>query len=159
MNETYLLIGGNLGNRHENMEQARNLLKKEVGKIAKISSLYETAAWGKVDQPSFLNQVLLVTTGLGAAESLAAILHIEHQMGRERIQKFGPRIIDIDILFFNSDIIEEPGLAVPHPQLHLRRFTLEPMNEIAPGFIHPVLKKSISDLLLDCPDPLAVKKL
>ena len=80
-------------------------------------------------------------------------------MGRERIQKFGPRTIDIDILFFNSEIIEEPGLAVPHPQLHLRRFTLEPMNEIAPGFIHPVLKKSISDLLLDCPDPLAVKKL
>jgi len=80
-------------------------------------------------------------------------------MGRERIQKFGPRIIDIDILFFNRDIIHEPGLNVPHPQLHLRRFTLKPLNDIAPQFRHPELGKTISDLLSTCPDPLTVKKL
>lgn len=159
MNQTYLLIGGNLGNREENMQQARNLIDKQVGEIARSSSLYETEAWGMRDQPSFLNQVLLVNTMLAPEKTLSALLEIEHQMGRERSQKFGPRTIDIDILFFNSEIIEEPGLTIPHPQLHLRRFTLNPMNEIAPDLIHPILKKSISDLLSVCPDPLAVKKL
>ena len=159
MNQTYLLIGGNLGNRKENLQQARELIAAEAGPILGFSSLYETEAWGMEDQPAFLNQVLLVSTDKSARQLLSTILAIEHHMGRERTQKFGPRLIDIDILFYNSEIIDESGLSIPHPQLHLRRFTLKPLNEVAPDLIHPVLHKSISDLLRECPDPLAVKKL
>jgi len=159
MNQTYLLIGGNLGNRQKNLEKAGQLIAAKAGQVGKSSSLYETEAWGIRDQPAFLNQVIFLFTKLDPRQLLSTILDIEHQMGRERTQKFGPRAIDIDILFYNQAIIDEPGLTIPHPQLHLRKFTLEPLHEIAPSYIHPVLNKSISDLLRDCPDPLAVKKL
>jgi len=159
MNQTYLLIGGNLGNRQKNLENAKELIAAKAGQVGKSSSLYETEAWGMRDQPAFLNQVLVLFTKLDPRQLLSTILDIEHQMGRERTQKFGPRAIDIDILFYNEAIIDEPGLTIPHPQLHLRKFTLEPLHEIAPAFIHPVLHKSITDLLKECPDPLAVKKL
>lgn len=159
MNQTYLLIGGNMGNRQENLEIATRRIAATIGEIKQSSAIYETEAWGLEEQPAFLNQVLLVSSTLNAQQVLKQILNIEHDMGRERIQKFGPRIIDIDILFFNRDIIHEPGLNVPHPQLHLRRFTLKPLNDIAPEFRHPELGKTISDLLSTCPDPLTVKKL
>ena len=159
MNQTYLLIGGNLGNRQKNLEKAKELIVANAGQVGKTSSLYETEAWGMRDQPAFLNQVLFLFTKLDPRQLLSTILDIEHQMGRERTQKFGPRAIDIDILFYNEAIIDEPGLTIPHPQLHLRKFTLEPLHEIAPSFMHPLLNKSIADLLRDCPDPLAVKKL
>ena len=159
MNQTYLLIGGNMGNRQENLEIATRRIAATIGEIKQSSAIYETEAWGLEEQPAFLNQVLLVSSTLNAQQVLKQILNIEHDMGRERIQKFGPRIIDIDILFFNRDIIHEPGLNVPHPQLHLRRFTLKPLNDIAPQFRHPELGKTISDLLSTCPDPLTVKKL
>ena len=159
MNQTYLLIGGNMGNRQENLEVATRRIAATIGEIKQSSAIYETEAWGLEEQPAFLNQVLLVSSTLNAQQVLKQILNIEHDMGRARIQKFGPRIIDIDILFFNRDIIHEPGLNVPHPQLHLRRFTLKPLNDIAPQFRHPELGKTISDLLSTCPDPLTVKKL
>ena len=159
MNQTYLLIGGNLGNRQENLQKARELIAAGTGQILLRSSIYETEAWGIQEQPAFLNQVLLLSTPLDPHQLLSRILEIEHLMGRERTQKFGPRLIDIDILFFNNEVIAEPGLSIPHPHLQDRRFTLEPMNEIAPGLMHPVINKSIKDLLLQCPDPLAVKKL
>jgi len=159
MNQTYLLIGGNMGNRQENLEIATRRIAATIGEIKQSSAIYETEAWGLEEQPAFLNQVLLVSSTLNAQQVLKQILNIEHDMGRERIQKFGPRILDIDILFFNRDIIHEPGLNVPHPQLHLRRFTLKPLNDIAPQFRHPELGKTISDLLSTCPDPLTVKKL
>jgi len=159
MNQTYLLIGGNMGNRQENLEVATRRIAANIGEIKQSSAIYETEAWGLEEQPAFLNQVLLVSSTLNAQQVLKQILNIEHDMGRARIQKFGPRIIDIDILFFNRDIIHEPGLNVPHPQLHLRRFTLKPLNDIAPQFRHPELGKTISDLLSTCPDPLTVKKL
>jgi len=159
MNQTYLLIGGNLGNRQKNLEKAMELIAAKAGQVGKSSSLYETEAWGMRDQPAFLNQVLVLFTKLDPRQLLSIILDIEHQMGRERTQKFGPRAIDIDILFYNEAIIDEPGLTIPHPQLHLRKFTLEPLHEIAPSLVHPVLNKTITDLLKDCPDPLAVKKL
>ena len=159
MNQTYLLIGGNLGNRLENLEKARGLIAAVAGRILSSSSIYETEAWGMIHQPAFLNQVLLISTDLTPQQLLPGLLTIEHEMGRERTQKFGPRTIDIDILFFNDEIIEQPGLSIPHAQLHLRRFTLEPLNEIAPGYIHPIFKESISNLLRQCPDPLSVKKL
>jgi len=159
MNQIYLLIGGNMGNRQENLEIATRRIAATIGEIKQSSAIYETEAWGLEEQPAFLNQVLLVSSTLNAQQVLKQILNIEHDMGRARIQKFGPRIIDIDILFFNRDIIHEPGLNVPHPQLHLRRFTLKPLNDIAPEFRHPELGKTISDLLSTCPDPLTVKKL
>lgn len=159
MNQTYLLIGGNMGNRQENLEIATRRIAATIGEIKQSSAIYETEAWGLEEQPAFLNQVLLVSSTLNAQQVLKQILNIEHDMGRARIQKFGPRIIDIDILFFNRDIIHEPGLNVPHPQLHLRRFTLKPLNDLAPEFRHPELGKTISDLLSTCPDPLTVKKL
>src|SRR3954468_2542712 len=159
MNQTYLLIGGNLGNREENLGRSRIHIATDIGKIARSSSIFETEAWGKKDQPPFLNQVLLIETNSSVTNVLHQLLTIEERMGRKRMEKFGPRLIDIDILFFNNDIIHEPGLTVPHPHLHERRFTLEPLNEIAPLMIHPVLKKTITELLESCPDPLAVKKL
>jgi len=148
-----------MGNRQENLEIATRRIAATIGEIKQSSAIYETEAWGLEEQPAFLNQVLLVSSTLNAQQVLKQILNIEHDMGRARIQKFGPRIIDIDILFFNRDIIHEPGLNVPHPQLHLRRFTLKPLNDIAPEFRHPELGKTISDLLSTCPDPLTVKKL
>src|SRR5262245_4541515 len=159
MNQTYLLIGGNLGNRHKNLEKATGLIGANIGEIERTSSLYETEAWGLQDQPAFLNQVLFLSTTLDPHQLLLVNLDIEHQMGRTRKEKFGPRLIDIDILFFNNEIINIPELTVPHPQLHLRRFTLEPLNEIAPGLVHPIFRKPISELLAQCPDPLVVKKL
>ena len=159
MNRTYLLIGGNLGNRIENMEKARKLIADKIGEILAISPLYETEAWGKTDQPPFLNQVILSKTFLSPEQLLNKILDIEQMMGRQRNEKFGPRTIDVDILFFNDLIINKPGLTIPHPQLQLRRFALEPLQAIAGNYIHPVFRKTIAQLLKECPDPLAVKKL
>ncbi|MBX3256896.1 MAG: 2-amino-4-hydroxy-6-hydroxymethyldihydropteridine diphosphokinase [Chitinophagaceae bacterium] len=159
MNKAYLLIGGNTGNRFANLENAVNHIKKECGKQLLISHIYETAAWGKRDQAAFLNQALLIETSLTPTQLLHAVLAIEAKMGRHRQEKYGPRIIDIDILFYNNAIINEPFLIIPHPALPQRRFALEPLGEIAPGYIHPVLKKSIKLLLEECPDPLEVEKL
>jgi len=158
MNQTYLLIGGNLGNREQNLATATGSIATAVGPVVATSSIYETEAWGMKDQPAFLNQVIVAETKLDPAQLLHAILAIEEQMGRKRMEKFGPRIIDIDILFYDQQVLQQPLLTIPHPQLHLRRFTLEPMNEIAPNFIHPVLRKSISELLQQLNDPLIVKK-
>jgi len=159
MNKAFLLIGGNLGNRKLNLSKARSIIHQRCGNIIKSSSLYETAAWGDVVQASFLNQVLVIQTRLTAADLLQCMLHAEQKMGRVRRQNSGPRTIDIDLLFFNDDIIKMTGLEVPHPRLHLRKFVLEPLNEVAPGYIHPVFQKPISQLLAECPDNLPVQKL
>jgi 2-amino-4-hydroxy-6-hydroxymethyldihydropteridine diphosphokinase len=106
-----------------------------------------------------LNQVLKVKTSLTPQELIDEILKIEKSLGRERQEKYGPRLIDIDILFFDNEVIKSKSLTIPHPQLHNRRFVLVPLNEIAPRFIHPVLKKSIAQLLLECPDKLDVNKI
>jgi 2-amino-4-hydroxy-6-hydroxymethyldihydropteridine diphosphokinase len=156
MNNVYLLIGGNIGDTLKNLSESTNCIEKEVGAIVKKSSIYETAAWGVTDQPSFLNQVLFVSTKLSAEDVLKTILSIEEKMGRKRVEKMGPRTIDIDILFYNDEIISLPNLSVPHPHIANRRFVLEPLAEIAPAFVHPVLKKNVAELLKDCPDTLEV---
>ena len=158
MNQIYLLIGGNMGNRQENLEIATRRIAATIGEITQSSAIYETEAWGLEEQPAFLNQVLLVSSTLNPQQMLKQILNIEHYMGRERIQKFGPRIIDIDILFFNDEIIQQENLVVPHPEIQNRRFVLTPLNEISPQLKHPVLHKTIHELLLECPDTLTVKK-
>ncbi len=159
MNNIYLLTGGNLGNRLQNLQKAFTLIDEMAGNVIAKSAIYETTAWGVTNQPSFLNQVLLCTTQFTAEQLLQTILLIEKQMGRERIEKLGPRIIDIDVLFYNDDVIDLPELKVPHPEIANRRFVLQPLHEIAPDYIHPVLKKTIADLLKDCSDPLEVRML
>jgi len=159
MNRTYLLIGGNVGNRLQNLEKAVSLIGLKAGQVRKTSAIYETEAWGKSDQPAFLNQVVAINTSLAPQDLLQTILQIEKEMGRERLEKYGPRTIDIDILLYDDVVLDTRVLAIPHPQLHLRRFALTPLAEIAASALHPVLKKSIDELLLECPDKLAVKKL
>ena len=156
---TYLLTGSNEGDRILHMQQARANIELFCGRILQISSLYETAPWGKTDQSDFLNQVLLVETNLGPHPLLHALLSIEESLGRKRSVRNAPRTIDIDILFFDQLILKEPGLEIPHPRIADRRFVLEPLEEISPDFIHPVLKKTIRQLLQECTDELAVKKI
>src|SRR5688500_5363303 len=138
MNNAYLLTGGNIGNRLANLKQAALTIEKRCGKITVTSSIYETAAWGKEDQQDFLNQVLLLETDFDAQQLIGIILQIEREMGRSRKEKNEPRVIDIDILFYNDAIINDLNLIVPHPQLQNRRFVLEPLNEIASEFVHPI---------------------
>lgn len=159
MNKAYLLTGGNEGDRYLNMQQARTNIEHICGQLLLVSSIYETAAWGKRDQPDFLNQVLLIKTLLDPRDLLTAILNIEKEGGRKRTVKNAPRTIDIDILFYDHLILDEPGLSIPHPRIPERRFVLEPLNEISPDFMHPVLGKTIHQLLLECKDELAVKKI
>lgn len=159
MNISYLLIGGNQGDRLARLAEARRYIESAGGQIRRLSSLYETAAWGKTDQPDFLNQALEVATAQEAPAWLSTLLGIEAKMGRHREVKYGPRIIDIDILFFNNSIIHLPHLTIPHPEIRNRRFALAPLEEIAPMLIHPELKATIRELLAECTDPLAVKQL
>lgn len=159
MNEAYLLTGGNIPDRLTYLLKAREAIIKRCGRVLAQSSVYETAAWGKEDQDSFLNQVLKIQTRLSAEDLLKTILKIEESLGRKRELKYGPRTIDIDILLFNEDIVNQPGLKIPHPEIQNRRFVLAPLNEIAPDKIHPVFTKKISQLLANCPDPLAVHKI
>ncbi|MBS1666565.1 MAG: 2-amino-4-hydroxy-6-hydroxymethyldihydropteridine diphosphokinase [Bacteroidetes bacterium] len=159
MNEAYLLIGGNEGERHGYLQQAREYVSRYWGDIVQASAIYETAAWGKTDQPNFLNQVLFIRTGLDAISLMKEILLAEEKMGRLRREKYSARFIDIDILFFNSSIINLPQLVIPHPEIANRRFVLSPMDEIAPKLLHPVLHKTIHTLLQECPDKLDVKKI
>lgn len=159
MNKAYLLIGGNLGERQQNLRKARTLLGEKAGEIVQGSSLYETAAWGIREQASFLNQALLLHTELAPQDLLQVVLSIETLMGRVRQEKFGPRIIDIDILFYNHDVINEPGLMIPHPAMQERRFVLVPLDEIAADYLHPVLQLTVHQLLEQCTDPLEVEKI
>lgn len=158
MHIAYLLTGGNLGNREANLARARAEVEAHCGKILALSAIYETAAWGKEDQPTFLNQAIKIETNLPPQQLLEKLLEIEKNIGRVRGLKYGPRLIDIDIIFYDEAVISEPGLTVPHPQLPRRRFALQCINDLAPHFIHPVLQQSVSDLLQECDDPLMVMK-
>jgi 2-amino-4-hydroxy-6-hydroxymethyldihydropteridine diphosphokinase len=159
MINVFLLLGGNLGDRHLYMNKAIEHIETDIAAVLTASSIYETQSWGKTDAPDYLNQVVMLQTDLPAKVILDKILNIENILGRQRKEKWGSRTIDIDILFYGQAIINEPGLQIPHPELHKRRFTLEPLAEIAPGYIHPVIKKSILQIKNDLKDSLVVKKL
>lgn len=153
----YLLLGTNAGDKIRNLQFAREKLAG-LGEVITCSSVYESAAWGKEDQENFLNQVCLIHTAERPHAVLATALTIEKAMGRERKEKWGSRVLDIDILFYNDEVIDEPELRIPHPEIANRRFTLEPLNEIAPRLVHPLLQRDIATLLKTCSDPLWVKK-
>lgn len=156
MTGIYLLLGTNLGNRYKNLEKAREQLVANSITIRKESQIYETAAWGKEDQESFLNQVVEVETGKSPQRLLFIANMIEKEMGRERFEKWGSRLIDIDILYFGDIEFKNENLIIPHPQIQNRRFTLEPLVELNGEFVHPVLKKTQAELLESCEDQLEV---
>ena len=159
MHAIFLLLGSNLGNRHLFLQRAITYIEKEVGPLINASSVYETQSWGKSDLPDYLNQVVLLRSELSAQSILEKILAIEIVLGRKREEKWGSRTIDIDILFYDDAVIADDNLTIPHPELHNRRFTLEPLAEIAPEFCHPILNKCILQIKNELKDSLIVKKL
>jgi 2-amino-4-hydroxy-6-hydroxymethyldihydropteridine diphosphokinase len=158
MNVAYLLTGGNTGNRLQYLQIAAAAINKQCGRIVKKSIVYETAAWGLEKQNNFLNQGIKLFTTFSPYELLDCLLQIEENMGRVREEKYGPRIIDIDILLFNDDVIDTRSLQIPHPELPNRRFALQCLCDIARNKIHPVYKKTIARMLKECADPLRVDK-
>lgn len=159
MNDIYLLLGANLGEPLTQLEAARHLLGVDLGEIVAMSSIYRSEAWGVVDQPDYYNQVLHISTNLDAPRTLEICQHIEETLGRVRKEKWGARLIDIDILYFNTDIIDTERLKVPHPHLQQRRFALLPLCEIAPNYKHPVLALTNHELLQNCIDTLSVTRI
>jgi 2-amino-4-hydroxy-6-hydroxymethyldihydropteridine diphosphokinase len=158
MINVYLLLGSNLGNRLSYLQLAVQYINEQIGQITKCSAIYETQSWGNTEVPDYLNQVVLLQTDLLPHELLNNLLKIELMLGRERQEKWGARTLDIDILFYDNEIINDTDLVVPHPQLHKRRFTLEPLAELAPYLVHPLLHKTINTLKIELNDDLQVKK-
>jgi 2-amino-4-hydroxy-6-hydroxymethyldihydropteridine diphosphokinase len=155
----YLLLGSNLGDRAQLIGDAIEKIGQQIGTVFTRSALYETAAWGKEDQPAFLNVALGVDTGLAPLEVLKKALQIEQELGRIREVKWGSRLIDIDIILYEDLVVDEYDLQIPHPQMQYRGFVLKPLAEIAATALHPVLKKTVSELLQNLPDDLAVSKI
>ena len=153
----YLSLGSNLGDRAKNLQDAIAALRKAGISVKRISSMYETEPVDYLDQPWFLNCALEAETELAALDLLQAVRGIEAQMGSKKLIAKGPRLIDIDILLYGNEIVDTPELQVPHPRMHLRRFVLEPLAEVAPSVQHPVSHLSISELLARTPDKSAVR--
>ena len=158
LNTIYILLGANLNSPLKQLESACNLLNEKLGKIISLSSIYESEAWGIEDQPIFFNQVITLETHHNAYDSLLICQEIENNLGRIREKKWGARVIDIDILYYNNEIIDTETLQIPHPYLHLRNFTLIPLVEIAPDYIHPLFHSTNKQLMLDSKDNLKVIK-
>ncbi len=154
----YLLLGSNLGDRKDNLERAVTEIGKQVGNVFVKSNIYETEPWGNTNQPGFLNQAIGIKTKLSPQGLLLALLNIEKDLGRVRLEKWGQRLIDIDIIFYDQQVIDEPNLKVPHPLMHERRFVLVPLAEVAGNVSHPILKQKVSGILLNLSDDLLVSE-
>ena len=181
MNSAYISLGSNLGNREENLQKSIALLEALAGEVMATSSLYETEPWKMDDATSFINQVILLNTTLSADKLMDVLLETENKMGRVRANQslrqaqtdlpqthkgalnntanYESRIIDLDILFYNDEVISAEKLTIPHPALHQRKFVLEPLAEINPDLIHPIINKAISALLLECEDTYEVSRI
>ena len=158
MNIVFLQLGGNLGDRKQLLKDSILAIENRVGNIVDFSKVYESAPWRVEGQNNYLNQIIKVKTTLLACEVLSTVLNIEKQLGRIRLEKWGERLIDIDIIFYNDSIIETPELCVPHKHLHERMFVLKPLHDIAPEMVHPKYNKTISELLKVCKDTELVKE-
>lgn len=152
MNNVFLQLGSNMGNRIELLSKAEEKIHNDIGRIIKKSKIYESTPWKVDGQSNYLNQVIKIDTELDPLNLLRKILLIENDLGRKRLEKWGERLIDIDILFYNDSILETPNLCIPHKHLHERNFVLIPFNDIDAEWIHPKINKSISQLLTDCSD-------
>jgi len=159
VNEAYILLGSNLGDRQVNLSNAMVQIALECGIITKRSLIYETEPWGFEGVPDFLNQIIIVQTRWQPLTLLIRLLEIEAQLGRVRNPEgnYISRTIDIDLLYFADQIIESSALTIPHPRLHLRNFALRPLAEISPDFVHPVLRQSSKMLLEKSVDPSKVR--
>lgn len=158
MNGIYLLLGSNLGNRFKVLAQAVSMIRGSSGVVVAESGIYESEPWGFDNQPNFLNKVIQVDTNLNPTKLLEELQKIELEMGRVREVKWRERLIDIDILYYNNEIINEPNLSIPHPEIPNRRFTLVPLCELATDQIHPILRQTQGQLLQRCQDELKVEK-
>lgn len=159
MHQVFLGTGGNIGNKHDNFNKVYTFIKNELGAIIKSSSIYETSPWGFQADENFWNQVLVVETDFSPFELLLKINFIESQFGRKRDgQQYKSREMDIDILYFDDEIIEIENLTIPHPLLNKRLFVLVPLAEIAPDFVHPVLRMTSVEMLNICEDKSAIKR-
>ena len=159
MKGKYLILGSNLGDPESSLQTALEKINSELGRVVRTSSVYVTEPWGLKDQPPFYNQVVEVKTELNAYETLEKLLEIETSMGRIRGKKWAERIIDIDILYFDDQIINHDNLSIPHPGIPDRRFVLVPLCELIPEMVHPVLKVTNADLLGSTSDTLVVQKI
>ena len=158
MNIVYLQLGSNIGDREQQLEFAISEIKEKVGDITNSSKVYESAPWRVDGQSNYLNQVIKIKTEIDAKSVLSAVLDIENDLGRKRIEKWGKRLIDIDIIFYNNEIIETAELCIPHKHMHERKFVLTPLNEIASDYLHPKYNKTVADLLVECNDVESVEE-
>lgn len=148
----FLLTGSNLGDRALHLRTALQLIGEQAGQVKASSRLYETAPWGKTDQPAFINQAIHLETALEPEALLETLLIIERKMGRVRNERYGPRVIDIDILLYGERCLDTPLLTLPHPELHNRRFALLPLLELDADLVHPLLGTTMKTLLHQCKD-------
>ncbi len=159
MAKVFFTIGGNLGDRESCLRETRTMISERIGKIEKQSSIYESEPWGFSSDTNFLNQVLVVDTSLSTAALMLEISYIETRMGRIRSgQGYASRTVDVDILFYDHQIMLTHDLTIPHKQMHKRKFVLTPLDEIAPDFIHPLFSLTVHELLVTCTDEAKVWK-
>ncbi len=155
MNDLLIGLGSNEGNRTANLALAHRLLSRNIGIVLKESPIYQTEPWGGVEQAPYYNQVLWVKTVRSLEDAFRKCQILEQKMGRQRLQKWGPRVIDVDVLYYNQEQVNTATLTVPHRHLHERRFVLQPLCDIAPDYRHPILNQTTTELLAVCPDQLS----